>query len=92
MTARVRVVIDPERAWSVPSTAAQDDADGSYVWKVDAETMTVSKQYVELADDMVEDRIRLKSGVQEGDLVAISGVLNLREGTKVKRFESPADR
>jgi RND family efflux transporter MFP subunit len=87
MTARVRIVVDPESAWSVPATAAQADENGQpYVWKVDASKMTVSKSSVELGP-LTGDRVLLTSGVTEGDLVATSGAMVLREGMQVRRYE-----
>jgi len=88
MTARARVVIDPESAWSVPATAAQADENGqAYVWKVDSGGMTVSRSAVEVGP-LTGDRVFLKSGVEEGDMVAISGVISLREGMKVRKYEN----
>jgi RND family efflux transporter MFP subunit len=88
MTARVRVVIDPESAWSVPVTAAQaDENDQPYVWKVDSESMKVSKAAVELGP-LTGDRVLLTGGVEKGDLVAISGVTSLREGLQVREYEN----
>ena len=87
MTARVRIVIDPQSAWSVPATAAQaDENEQSYVWKVDPEKMTVSKAPVELGP-LTGDRVLLTSGVEKGDMVAISGVTSLREGMQVRKYE-----
>ena len=87
MTARVRVILDPQRAWSVPATAAQADESGqSYVWKVDPSTMTVSRAPVELGE-LADDRVRLNSGVEKGDMIAVSGVAQLREGIEVRNYE-----
>jgi len=87
MTARVRVVIDPESAWSVPVTAVQADENRQpYVWKVDPESMQVSRCPVELGP-LTDDRALLKSGVTQGDQVAISGVTSLREGEQVRKYE-----
>jgi len=87
MTARVRVVIDPESAWSVPVTAALADENRQpYVWKVDPENMKVSKCPVELGP-LTGGRVLLKSGVKEGDLVATSGAALLREGMQVRKYE-----
>ena len=88
MTARVRVVVDPQSAWSVPVTAAQaDENEQPYVWKVDSESMTVSKSPVELGP-LTGDRVLLTDGVQKGDLVVISGVTSLREGMQVRKYEN----
>lgn len=91
MTARVRIVIDPQSAWSVPVTAAQADENGqAYVWKVNPETMTVSKHPVELGP-LSGDRVLLTDGVSEGEMVAISGVTALREGMQVRQYESQTE-
>lgn len=84
MTARVRLVIDPDSAWSVPVSAAQADENKQpYVWKVDPESMTVSKLAVQLGT-LTGDHVLLSEGVEEGDLIAISGVMALREGMQVR--------
>ncbi len=91
MTARVRVVVDPDRAWSVPVTAAQaDENEQPFVWKVDQPTMTVSKTPVQLGS-LTGDRVLLTGGVEEGELVAISGVTALREGMQVRKYENGSD-
>jgi multidrug efflux pump subunit AcrA (membrane-fusion protein) len=88
MTARVRVVIDPESAWSVPVTAAQaDENERPYVWKVDSQSMKVSRAPVELGP-LTADRVLLTGGVEKGDQVAISGVTSLREGMQVRKYEN----
>jgi RND family efflux transporter MFP subunit len=87
MTARVRAVPRPDLAWSVPVAAAQADENGkSYVWKVDASSMAVSRTPVELGE-LFGDRVQIKGGVKEGDMVAVSGVTQLREGMKVRKHE-----
>jgi RND family efflux transporter MFP subunit len=86
MTARVRVIVNPERAWSVPVTAARADESGkAYVWKVDPESMTVTRVPVALGE-VYGDRVQITEGVEENDKVAVSGVTQLREGTKVREY------
>ena len=86
MTAMVRAVVDPERAWTVPVTAAQSDENGQpIVWKIDPATMTVARAPVELGE-LVDDRVLIESGLAEGDMVAVSGVSQLREGMEVRAF------
>lgn len=88
MTARVRLIVDPDSAWSVPVTAAQaDENEQPYVWKVDPESMTVSKVAVQLGT-LTGDRVLLAEGVKEGDLVAISGVTALRDGMQVRKYDN----
>ena len=87
MTARVQITVNPERAWSVPVSAAlADDSGNAYVWKLDPESMAVSRATVELGD-LLDDRVRISTGLTEGDLVAISGVNQLRDGMVVRIIE-----
>ena len=87
MTARVQITVNPERAWSVPVSAAlADDSGNAYVWKLDPESMAVSRAPVELGD-LLDDRVRISTGLTEGDLVAISGVNQLRDGMIVRIIE-----
>ena len=87
MTARVQVTVNPERAWSVPVSAAlADDSGNAYVWKLDAESMAVSRAPVELGD-LLDDSVGITAGLAEGDLVAISGVNQLRDGMVVRIIE-----
>jgi membrane fusion protein (multidrug efflux system) len=93
MTANVTVTVpgDDDRvtgtqAAMLPSTAVfSDDAGNPSVWVVDAETMQVSRRKVEVAD-MTGSEIRVLSGLQPGDRVAVSGVNNLREGLQVREL------
>lgn len=87
MTARVQVTVNPERAWSVPvSAAVADDSGKAFVWKVDPESLAVSRAPVELGE-LVDDRVRIIAGLEEGDLVAISGVNQLRDDMVVRLME-----
>ena len=87
MTARVQVTMDSERAWSVPVSAALADDDGNaYVWTLGPESMAVGRAPVELGD-LFDGRVRITAGLQEGDLVAISGVNQLRDGMVVRIIE-----
>ncbi len=84
MTARVQITVDPGRAWSVPVSAAlASDSGKPFVWKVDPESMAVSRAPVELGD-MLDERVRITSGLDEGDVVAISGVNELRDQMVVR--------
>ena len=87
MTARVEVTVNPERAWSIPVDAARaDDAGKPFVWKLDPESKAVARAPVELGD-LIDDRVKVTSGLEEGDLVAISGVGQLRDGMVVRIIE-----
>ena len=92
MTAKVSVKI-PGSRWggsgvSIPSLAVRSDDEGNaMVWKVDAQTLTVSKALVELGE-LSGDQVEIQSGLSNGDQIAISGVHHLREGMQVLRYEN----
>ncbi|MDX1431142.1 MAG: efflux RND transporter periplasmic adaptor subunit [Gammaproteobacteria bacterium] len=87
MTARVRVTVNPELAYALPVGAALADSEGrAFVWKVNAADMTVSKTPIELGN-MLDSRVMVKDGVDEGDMIAVSGVHQLRDGMKVRRLQ-----
>ncbi len=92
MTAKVIVHLDTlsESGFTIPALAAVVDAqDQPTVWLVDPESMTVRRQPVTLGD-LMGDNVIVESGLSHGDLVAISGVAQLREGMKVRRWERPS--
>lgn len=65
---------------------AADESGDSFVWVVDPATMTVSRRPVELGG-LADDSVQIRSGVGEGDWIAVSGVTQLREAMKVSRLE-----
>lgn len=93
MTANVTITV-PERdvaealgrGFSIPSTAVIGDEQGnSTVWRVDPESMTVSRVPVELGE-LTGSEVHIVSGLQAGDRIATSGVHNLREGMQVSEL------
>ncbi len=91
MTAKVSVnrpgAGGPSRGFSIPTRAAlADESGGATVWVVDPDSMTVRRTEVELGE-MSGDQVEVRSGLSSGDLIAISGVHQLREGTPVRRLE-----
>lgn len=67
----------------LPVNAVVADADAQpFVWRVDPESMTVSKQPVEVGE-ITGDRIVIESGLEGGEAVALSGVHLLTEGRQV---------
>ena len=87
MTAKVRIVIDPASAYSVPATAVREDAEKKpFVWKVEPESKAVARCFVKLGP-LSGDRVLLREGVEKGDRIAISGVALLNEGMKVREFK-----
>jgi RND family efflux transporter MFP subunit len=87
MTARVRVLVDPSSAWTLPVSAVQSDSGGEpFVWLVDEDSLTVSRAVVQVGQ-MTGDSIRVEEGLEAGQMVAISGVTYLREGMEVRLLE-----
>jgi RND family efflux transporter MFP subunit len=93
MTANVTIsvpeggtAVRPAAAFSIPVNAVLADAQGnSTVWKVDTDTMTVSRAQVQLGD-MAGSQVRVLSGLNPGDRIATSGVHNLREGMQISEL------
>ena len=91
MTAKVIVHIKAEKLTStgksgfmIPVDAtAVDEQSNAYIWRVDPDTMQVSRMRVELGA-MSGEKIRILNGLEQGDRIAISGVHHLREGMKVR--------
>lgn len=91
MTAVVRVAMPRDRTgtarYAVPSHAVMARPDGGkIVWLVDGETQTVSAvavETVEMAGDQIEI---IGPGLDDGQLIATSGIQFLREGQAVRRL------
>jgi len=93
MTARLRAdatrLVMPSRSrFEVPSHAVGGQADGKpFVWKIDPDAKTVSKVHVELGR-LSGDQIEISANdLEVGDVVATSGILQLREGMPVREFK-----
>ena len=88
MTARVTYNAVSETGVRLPSNATFADASGNAnVWVVDNATMTVSQRAVTLGN-LTGDQVDVLTGLNAGDLVAVSGVSQLREGVQVRRYEN----
>jgi RND family efflux transporter MFP subunit len=78
------VVKDAGGGFLIPAAAAIVDTDGSaYVWRFDQGSSQVSRATVTLGD-MSGESVRVLSGLQGGDRIAISGAAHLQEGMKVR--------
>jgi len=72
----------------IPAIAVfADDQGNSNVWVVDKEKMTVGRRKVTTGDLTGEAGIQITEGLQSGEMIAASGVSQLREGMKVKPFD-----
>jgi RND family efflux transporter MFP subunit len=91
MTARISVTVPAEMSDWVPDivlptvAVLADDEGDSTVWKVDPDTMQVSRIPVELGEVTGAD-VEIVSGVGPGDRIAISGVHALREGMTIREL------
>ena len=63
-----------------------DAEEHPFVWLVDPESMKVSKQPVEVGE-VTGDRIVVKSGLEGGQAIAMSGVHLLTEGQQVTEMK-----
>jgi RND family efflux transporter MFP subunit len=71
----------------VPGRAVfTDEAGATFVWVVDASSSTVSRRAVSVGAPH-GDTLEIHSGIDSGDVVAASGVNELREGNLVRRYE-----
>jgi RND family efflux transporter MFP subunit len=78
------VVKANEGSYLIPAAAAIVDTDGSaYVWRFDPGSSQVSRTTVTLGD-MSGASVRVLSGLQDGDRIAVSGAAHLQEGMKVR--------
>ena len=91
MTARV-ILSPPEMVAAyatsggirIPAIASASDEQGNaYVWRVDPDTMKVSRAPVVLGQMSGAD-VLVSSGLSKGDRIATSGVAHLQEGMKVR--------
>jgi len=91
MTARVVLEMtdaaQPPHGLRIPIQAVVSDPDGtSFVWVVDPETLAVARAPVSLGA-LRGGEVEITQGLAPGQIVAISGVHELRDGTVVRRFE-----
>ena len=69
----------------VPAFAIFSDESGkSHVWVVDQQAMTVQRRPVTLGDLTGTDSIEILDGVSPGEMIAVTGVSMLREGSKIR--------
>jgi len=91
MTAKVTLTIPQViegSGFAIPARAAlADEAGDAFVWLLDPGSMQVSRRKVALGE-LAGASVRVTSGLDSGDQIAISGVHHLREGMEVRRFEN----
>jgi multidrug efflux system membrane fusion protein len=86
----LRVILDVHRdALTIPATAVQSGADGSYVFVVKANG-TVDLRHVDVASTEM-DRSVIAHGLSAGERVVIEGQYKLESGTPVRAVERAKD-
>ena len=68
------------------SAVFADENGNSFVWTIDQSTMTVFSTPVAVGN-MSGSVISIEQGLSDGDVIATTGVHQLREGMPVKRLE-----
>jgi RND family efflux transporter MFP subunit len=87
MTAKVIVQLTGEGGghWVPGVAVTADDEEQPMVWRVDPQEMVVHPVRVTVGA-LQGDLIEVTSGLEAGDLVATSGIQNLRDGARVRRY------
>lgn len=90
MTAKARVKLSRLRGYSdriaIPANATlADDKGNAYVWLIDPSSMTVHRRPVELGE-LFGSEVEIRGGLSNGDMIAISGLYQLGDGTPVRQF------
>jgi membrane fusion protein, multidrug efflux system len=60
------------------------DTGNSQVWVVDMETMTVHLRAVQTGELIGEDNIKIRGGLESGEVIVLTGVTQLEEDMKVR--------
>ena len=72
---------------SIPLSAIVSDSDGQFVWKVDMQSMTVTRQDIKVGAG-VGEALAIDSGLEVGDTIVGAGASYLNEGMKIRRLEN----
>ena len=74
---------------TVPLGAIISEGDQTFVWLVDTETMTVSRQEIVTNDgsEGIGEQLAVSSGLSPGDIIVGAGAAFLHEGMQIRRFE-----
>ena len=92
MTAKVVVTVSPDKGQSSPvvmipaNAVLSDDTGKAFVWRVDPASMQVQRAPVELGE-LSGAQTEIRSGLANGDMIAISGVHQLRDEMPVRRLD-----
>ena len=76
-----------ESAFSLPVSSIMSEAGRTYVWRVDQETQSVSRQDVETGAAFGNE-LSILSGLSAGDQIVVAGGHYLFEGAEIRPFQS----
>lgn len=93
MTAKVSAISgeghDLGRTILIPAIAVLNDADNqNYVWQFDKESQSVTKVLVILGQLAGSQNVIVEDGLKGGEEIVIAGITKLRDGMKVRPWES----
>lgn len=71
---------------TIPLNAIVSDSDGQFVWKVDTQRMTVTRQNITVGAS-VGEMLEIETGLNIGDTIVGAGGSYLNEGMKIRRLE-----
>lgn len=86
---KIRIPQTYEDVIVVPEISSFEQQGRTYVYKVQGDTMAVSKPIKEVS--RVENLIVVESGIENGDKIVAQGVAKLRNNTPIKPQEIPFD-
>jgi RND family efflux transporter MFP subunit len=89
MTARLMITaaMEADTDILIPAKAVfSDDKKQAMVWKIHGETKKTTSVPV-VVGDMSESDIYIKKGLKKGDIIAVSGVHQLRDGMTVRQYQ-----
>ncbi len=73
---------------SVPTGSIIAEGDDRFVWLVNEETMTVSKQPVAVSEERFGEEVAIIEGLEGGELIAGAGASYLQEGMRVRAWNN----
>ncbi|WP_043810798.1 efflux RND transporter periplasmic adaptor subunit [Desulfomicrobium baculatum] len=80
--------VNGDGRYVIPAVAVFGDEQGvSHVWVVEPKSMAVQRRKVGIGEVAGDAGIRITEGLQAGEIVAVSGASQLRDGMRVKPFD-----
>lgn len=80
--------VNGDGRYVIPAVAVFGDEQGvSHVWVVEPKSMAVQRRKVVIGEVAGDAGIRITEGLQAGEIVAVSGASQLRDGMRVKPFD-----